>query len=106
MAKKLYKNPNLEFVSAGTHSANEVDSGALEILKDEGIIWHGKPKIISDSESIDIVVTMGCEVACPVIPGAEIIKWDIPDPKGKGIEDYRKTLSIIKEKITKLLSKF
>lgn len=103
LAKKTSKNPDLKFVSAGTHPADEVDRGALEILRNEGIIWHGEPKLISDSETIDYVVTMGCEIVCPVIPGAEIIEWDILDPKGKTIEDYRKTLSVIKENILKLL---
>ncbi len=46
---------------------------------------------------------MGCEVACPTIPGAKIINWDVSDPKGKGIEDYRRTLKIIKEKIMGLI---
>lgn len=103
LAKKLCQNPNLEFVSTGTHPADEVDIKALEVLKDEGIIWHGKPKILSNEEPVDIVVTMGCEVVCPVIPGAKIIAWDIPDPKGKTIEDYRKTFGIIKEKVTELI---
>jgi protein-tyrosine-phosphatase len=36
---------------------------------------------------------------------AKIIEWDIPDPKGKEIEEYHRTLRIIKEKIIKLLMK-
>jgi arsenate reductase len=46
---------------------------------------------------------MGCEVACPAIPAAKRIDWDIPDPHGKDIEDYRAALRIIKDKITALL---
>jgi len=42
-------------------------------------------------------------VACLTILGAKIINWDIPDPKGKGIEDYRRTLKIIKENVAELL---
>lgn len=103
IAKKLYNRPDLEFVSAGAHPANEVDRKALEILREENIIWDGKPKIISGVGSTDIVVTMGCEIVCPTIPSAKIIAWDIPYTKGKGVEEYRKTLNIIKEKIIKLL---
>jgi protein-tyrosine-phosphatase len=31
------------------------------------------------------------------------IDWNIPDPKGKDIEDYRRTLKIIKGKVAELL---
>lgn len=103
LAKKLCNRPNLEFVSAGTHPANEVDQKALEVLREEGIIWRGKPKIVPDKEPVDVVVTMGCEVECPAISGARIIAWDIPEPKGKDIGEYRGILPIIKEKISELL---
>lgn len=103
LAKNLCNSPNLEFLSAGTNPAGEIDPKALEILQEENIIWHGKPKVISSIEPIDIVVTMGCEVVCPTIPGVKIIAWNIPDPKGKGVEEYRRTLNIIKEKILELL---
>jgi len=103
LAKKLLKNPNMEFVSAGTQPEERVDPKVLEVLKEESIIWQGKPKSISGIGKPDIVVTMGCGVVCPTIPGARIIEWDIPDPKGKEIEEYRRTLHIIKEKIIELL---
>jgi arsenate reductase len=76
---------------------------ALKVLRDEGIMWRGKPKGIEDRESIDIAVSMGCEVACPAIPGAKRIDWDIEDPRGKGIEAYRKALSTIKKQVTELV---
>jgi arsenate reductase len=103
LAKKLSNRPNIEFVSMGTQPAREVDPKALEVLRQENIIWHGKPKGLQDKEPIDVVVTMGCEVECPVIPGAKRIDWDIPDPRGKDIEDYRKMLGTIKEKVMELL---
>jgi protein-tyrosine-phosphatase len=103
LARKLSKRPNIEFVSMGTQPAREVDPKALEVLRQENIIWQGKSKGLQDKEPIDVLVTMGCEVECPVIPGAKRIDWDIPDPKGKDIEDYRKTLGIIKEKVIELL---
>lgn len=105
LAKKLCRNPNIEFMSAGTQPEERIDSKALEVLKEEDIIHQGKPKSISIIGQPDIIVTMGCEVVCPTVPGRKIIKWNIPDPKGKGIEEYRKILSVIREKIIKLLEK-
>ena len=104
LARKSGKKRNLEFVSMGTRPAREVDPMAVEVLKEEGIIWRGKPKGIQDDEPIDVVVTMGCEVACPIIPAERRIEWDIPDPKGKAIKAYRQTLKVIKEKVAELLS--
>lgn len=103
LARKLSNSPNLEFASMGTHPESEVDPRALEVLREESVIWRGKPKGIQDKEPIDVVITMGCEVACPPIPAAKRIDWDIPDPHGKDIEDYRAALRIIKDKITALL---
>ncbi|TET88259.1 MAG: hypothetical protein E3J34_00730 [Dehalococcoidia bacterium] len=103
LAKKLCHRPNLQFASAGTQPADEVEPKALEVLREEGITWHGKPKTVPDKEAADVVVTLGGEVECPTISGAEIIAWDIPDPKGKDVKEYRRVLSMIKRKISQLL---
>lgn len=106
LAKKLSDNPDYEFLSAGMSPARATATNALEVLKEIGIIWEGKPKSITDildKGKIDIVVTMGCEVRCPLIPGAKVIKWEIADPIGKDIEGYRETLNIIKEKVVDLI---
>lgn len=105
MANKLCSKCNLEFLSGGTKPADRVNPMALEVLKEEGINWQGKPKSIFSEEftNIDIVMTMGCEVECPVIPGARVINWEIPDPKGKGREEFRKTLDIIRKEVIALL---
>ncbi|MGD9552434.1 MAG: arsenate reductase ArsC, partial [Candidatus Caldatribacteriota bacterium] len=70
IANKLCSKCNLEFLSGGTKPADRVNPMALKVLKEEGINWQGKPKSIYSEEftNIDIIVTMGCEVECPVIP--------------------------------------
>ena len=106
MANKLCSKCNLEFLSGGTKPADRVNPMALKVLKEEGINWQGKPKSIYSEEftNIDIIVTMGCEVECPVIPGAQVINWEIPDPKDKGRKEFRKTLDIIRKKVIALLN--
>jgi protein-tyrosine-phosphatase len=103
VAKKMSERPNLEFISMGTDPADKVAPEAIQVLKEDGIFWRGKPKDIQNKEPIDIAVSMGCDVGCPVIPGARRIEWGIADPKGKGIEAYRETLAIIKAKVAELL---
>jgi protein-tyrosine-phosphatase len=41
------------------------------------------------SKWADIVVTMGCGDACPVIPGKRYIDWELPDPKDLPLEEVR-----------------
>jgi protein-tyrosine-phosphatase len=104
LARKLNKKDEIEFLSAGTEPEKEVDPKAIDVLKEENIHWQGRPKSISEIEKPDVIVTMGCGVVCPTILGAKTIEWDIPDPKGKSLEDYRKTLNLIKEKVFQLLA--
>ncbi|MFN3527854.1 MAG: arsenate reductase ArsC [Candidatus Altarchaeaceae archaeon] len=103
LAKKYCDNLYIEFLSMGSHPAKEVDKNAIEVLKEEGIEWKGKPKVISTKEHIDVIVTMGCGVECPIIPNVKRIEWNIAVPKGKGIEEYRKIKNIIKEKVIELI---
>ena len=41
------------------------------------------------AEQADVVVTMGCGDACPYIPGKRYVDWDLPDPKGRPLDEVR-----------------
>ena len=43
------------------------------------------------AEWADVVVTMGCGDECPYIPGKRYIDWDLPDPKGRPLDEVRAT---------------
>ncbi len=96
--------PEHTFSSAGTHPADKVDQSALKVLEEEGIRWKGEPKGMDQTNQPDILVSMGCDVACPIIPGVQMVEWDIADPKGKEMIDYRRTVELLKEKIQQLVS--
>jgi len=51
----------------------------------------------------DYMVSMGCTVTCPFIPGAKEIRWEIPDPCGKGLTEYRRVRDIIRTQVRDLL---
>jgi protein-tyrosine-phosphatase len=55
------------------------------------------------AERADIVVTMGCGDACPYIPGRRYIDWDLPDPKGRPLDEVRATRDEIGRRIDELL---
>ncbi|MCD6146462.1 MAG: arsenate reductase ArsC [Thermoplasmata archaeon] len=92
--------------SAGISPAEEVDKGAIEVMKEIGIDISGKkPKVLMPemNEKFDFIVTMGCIDGCPVTPREKTIEWNIEDPKGKSIEEYRKARDVIKQKVKKLI---
>ena len=105
LAKKMFPQVGMELVSAGTNPAETVDTGAIQFLEQDEINWNGKPKFFSEIGKPDILVTMGCDVECPYIPGARIIEWNILDLKGKKIVEYRQVAQKIKDKLLQLANK-
>jgi len=56
------------------------------------------------AEQADVVVTMGCGDACPYIPGKRYIDWELPDPKGRHIDEVRATRDDIAARVRQLAS--
>jgi hypothetical protein len=53
----------------------------------------------------DLVVTMGCgDDACPAFAGKRVIDWDLDDPKGKPIEEFRAVRDEIERRVLALLA--
>ncbi len=78
--------------SAGTSPAEHVHDAVVTVMRERGIdLSDRKPQLLTDSLArwADVVVTMGCGDACPVIPGKRYIDWDLRDPKGLPLEEVR-----------------
>ena len=74
-------------------------------MREEGIdlCGGGRRKLDrEDAEGADVVVTMGCGDECPYIPGTRYIDWDLPDPKGRPIEEVRATRDEIADRTAEL----
>jgi protein-tyrosine-phosphatase len=56
------------------------------------------------AERADVVVTMGCGDQCPYVPGARYLDWDLPDPKGRPVEEVRRTREEIADRVAALVS--
>ena len=91
----------LKGFSAGSIPGEEVIPKAIRSLNSMGINHKGKTKSISQVEEkkYDYIVGMGCGDACPIIPGAQILEWSIPDPKLFESKKFNKVRDMIKEKI-------
>jgi len=97
----------VECESAGSNPAQSVAPHAIEVMKEVGIdISRARTKGFRDvvAGGFDYMVSMGCTVTCPFLPGAKEIRWEIPDPYGKGIRDYRHVRDLIRSEVTGLLA--
>ena len=56
-------------------------------------------KLLADIPPVDIVITMGCNVTCPFLPCKYREDWGLEDPTGKSDDEYKKVISLIKQKI-------
>ena len=96
----------VEIYSAGSRPSSQIDPLVIDVMKEKGIDLSGKrPKGLNDLPPVemDYLVTMGCEETCPAVLSKRVIEWDIPDPKGKPIDVYRRIRDFIEERIKALL---
>lgn len=78
--------------SAGSAPGAQLNPAAVEAMAEVGIDISGQqPALLTHEavESSDVVITMGCGDACPVLPGVSYRDWKLDDPAGKGIEAVR-----------------
>jgi arsenate reductase len=80
--------------SAGTQPGDEVHPEVVEAMDELGIDLRDRvPRKLLESDAMwaDVVVTMGCGDECPYVPGRRYLDWDLADPKGRPIEEVRRT---------------
>jgi arsenate reductase (thioredoxin) len=105
MAQALYERAGGEARSAGSDPADDVQEAVIEALEEIGIdISDRVPRKLApeDVEWADVVVTMGCGDACPVLPGREHVDWGLPDPVGMCLEEVRELRSVIEQRVSRL----
>ena len=111
MAEAFFKKfmpKGFEVISAGTKPSDKVNPIVLQAMSEIGIDMKNQtPKsisqqIISESEK---AVNMGCidQESCPALFLKDVLDWQIPDPKGKSIEQVRKIRDQIKSKVMDLI---
>jgi len=61
-----------------------------------------QPKLLGDIPSVDTIITMGCDVECPSLPGIERFDWGLADPTGKSDEDFITTIKQIEKRVLEL----
>ena len=75
-------------------------------MKEVGIdLATASPRRLSDDavRGADVVITMGCGDACPVVVGKRYEDWKIDDPAGQGLAAVRTIRDAIRERVLDLL---
>ncbi|MFN8232918.1 MAG: arsenate reductase ArsC [Actinomycetota bacterium] len=97
----------IEISSGGSDPASEVNPAAVAAMAEVGIdIASELPKAWTEEivRTADVIVTMGCGDACPVLPGKRYEDWDVPDPAGLELEEVRPIRDEIGRRVRGLLA--
>jgi arsenate reductase (thioredoxin) len=96
-------------LSAGSEADpnGQVHPQVVEVMRELGVdLSTRRPQRLTRelAEQVDVVVTMGCGDACPFIPGKRYIDWELPDPKGRPVEEVRQTRDDIARRVQDLVA--
>ena len=105
---RKYMPKGFEAISAGTKPSAQVNPIVLQVMKEIGIdIENQTPKYISQQiiDESEKAINMGCidKESCPALFVKDILDWQIPDPKGKTMEEVREIRDQIKTKVMILI---
>ena len=93
--------------SAGSAPADRVHPEVVEVMREVGVDLEGRvPRGLdtSDVEWAEVVVTMGCGDACPVLPGKRYVDWELTDPAGLPADEVRAVRDEIDRRVNGLVN--
>ena len=107
LGKHLSSNV-FESYSAGTETKPRINQDAVRLMKKMYQIDMEKTqysKRLSEIPQADIVITMGCNVNCPIIPCKYREDWGLNDHTGKDDVEFSKTIHKIHSNVLELAKK-
>jgi protein-tyrosine-phosphatase len=97
----------VEVYSGGQDPAAGIHDVAVQAMAEVGVDIRSEfPKPWTDEiiRVADVVVTMGCGDACPIIPGRRYEDWELTDPHDQPIEVVREVRDEIEQRIRGLMT--
>ncbi len=97
-----------ESYSAGTQLKDHINPDAVRMMKqlygiDMEETQHSK--LLSQIPQPDVVIFMGCNVSCPVLPSQYAENWGLDDPSGQDDSVFAYTIDQIEKKVLELRQK-
>jgi protein-tyrosine-phosphatase len=98
---------SVDVYSGGSDPGSQLNATAVAAMQEVGIdISTEYPKPWTDEivRAADVVVTMGCGDACPILPGKRYVDWELDDPAGRPLEEVRGIRDDIRQRVADLVS--
>lgn len=104
---KKFAGDSIEVYSAGTELKDQINQDAVRLVKEMYSIdmeETQKPKLLDDISEVDYLITMGCNVVCPVMPyTVKKDDWGLEDPTGKNDDEFIAVIKTIEKKVINLI---
>lgn len=94
--------------SGGSEPEAALNQAAVAAMTEVGIdITRQFPKPWTEEvvSAADVVVTMGCGDACPLVPGKHYEDWEVSDPAGLSLCDVRPIRDELERRVRDLLAR-
>jgi multimeric flavodoxin WrbA/protein-tyrosine-phosphatase len=96
-----------EVLTGGSQPAEKINPDMVKAMQEKGLdMAFRTPQSIASTISDnrpEIIVTMGCGEECPLVPGAQMLDWDLADPAGKPLDFMRQTRDEIENNVKNLI---
>ena len=95
-----------EVFSGGSDPASTVNRAAVAAMAEAGVdIATELPQPWTDEviRAADVVITMGCGDACPIVPGVRYEDWEVTDPNGLDLDAVRPIRDDIRDRVRTLM---
>lgn len=105
---KMYASEVFDSYSAGTELKDRINEDAVRLMKQIYGVDMEKTqtsKLLSDIPKPDVVILMGCNVSCPILPSQYTENWNLDDPTGKTDKEFEHIISLIHRNILALKEK-
>jgi arsenate reductase len=102
---KLARPSEVRGISAGTQPGPAVHPEVREVMREVGVdLGMITPQLLTAqlARQADMLITMGCGEACPVVPGLRRADWPLPDPKGLALPEVRAIRDQVRARIVEL----
>ena len=103
-----YGGAAVEARSGGSKPLGYLLPETVAVMREKGIDVSREPSKGFDEawirDACDVVVTMGCgDDACPAFVGKRMVDWELDDPKGNPIAEFRRVRDEIEARVQALL---
>jgi arsenate reductase len=95
-------------ISAGTQPADRVHPEVVAAMREVGVdLASAAPRLLTDelARRAQVLVTMGCGEACPLVAGLRRVEWNIADPKDQSEARVREIRDEIRTLVEELVAR-